>query len=164
MPANYVLLEKITVGAAGTSGVSFNSIPQTGYTDLVVQASIRSNTGSVGEPMVLGFNSNTGASYTTLSVGADGVTPQSQTNGPNGYISYNGLLTQNGNTSTANTFGNISIHIPNYTSGNFKSVLIEAVSETNATSQGICLGAGIWANTSAITSIQMLVYTGTSFM
>lgn len=164
MPANYVLLEKITVGAATTASVSFNNIPQTGYTDLVVKASIRSNTGSTQEPMVLGFNNNTASAYTALSVGGDGSAPQSQTNGPNGYISYNGLLVQNGSTSTANTFGNISIYIPNYTSGNFKSVLIEAVAETNATNVGIGLGAGLWSNTAAITSIQMLVYTGTSFI
>jgi hypothetical protein len=39
MTANYVLLEKITVGAAGASSVTFSGIPQTGYTDLVVKAS-----------------------------------------------------------------------------------------------------------------------------
>jgi hypothetical protein len=41
MPANYVLLEKITVGAAGASSVTFSGIPQTGYTDLVVKATTR---------------------------------------------------------------------------------------------------------------------------
>ena len=34
---SYVLLEKITVGAAGASSVTFTGIPQTGYTDLVVK-------------------------------------------------------------------------------------------------------------------------------
>jgi hypothetical protein len=32
MTANYVLLEKITVGAAGAASVTFSGIPQTGYT------------------------------------------------------------------------------------------------------------------------------------
>ena len=41
MTANYVLLEKITVGAAGASSVTFSSIPQTGYTDLVVKINAR---------------------------------------------------------------------------------------------------------------------------
>jgi hypothetical protein len=39
MTANYVLLEKITVGAATAASVTFSGIPQTGYTDLVVKAS-----------------------------------------------------------------------------------------------------------------------------
>jgi hypothetical protein len=38
---NYILLEKITVGAAGASSVTFSGIPQTGYTDLVVKTSLR---------------------------------------------------------------------------------------------------------------------------
>jgi hypothetical protein len=41
MTANYVLLEKITVGAAGAASVTFSGIPQTGYTDLVVKVSGR---------------------------------------------------------------------------------------------------------------------------
>jgi hypothetical protein len=44
MTANYVLLEKITVGAAGASSVTFSGIPQTGYTDLILKASIRTGT------------------------------------------------------------------------------------------------------------------------
>ncbi len=43
MPANYVLLEKITVGAAGAASVTFSSIPQTGYTDLVLKTSARTS-------------------------------------------------------------------------------------------------------------------------
>jgi hypothetical protein len=43
MTANYVLLEKITVGAAGASSVTFSGIPQTGYTDLVVKLTTRSS-------------------------------------------------------------------------------------------------------------------------
>jgi len=46
MPANMVLLEKITVGAAGASSVTFSGIPQTGYTDLVVKMSTRRNSGA----------------------------------------------------------------------------------------------------------------------
>jgi hypothetical protein len=47
MTANYVLLEKITVGAAGASSVTFSGIPQTGYTDLVVKCSIRSSADNI---------------------------------------------------------------------------------------------------------------------
>ena len=46
MPSNYVLLEKVTVGAAGAASVTFTSIPQTGYTDLVVKMSARSTSGA----------------------------------------------------------------------------------------------------------------------
>jgi hypothetical protein len=46
MPANYVLLETAVVGAAGATSVTFNSIPQTGYTDLVIKYSLRTNRGT----------------------------------------------------------------------------------------------------------------------
>ena len=36
--ANYILLERITVGAAGAASVTFNNIPQPGYTDLKIVA------------------------------------------------------------------------------------------------------------------------------
>ena len=58
----------------------------------------------------------------------------------------------NGATATANTFANVSIYIPNYTSANYKSVSIDAVTENNATTAYAFLSAGLWSNTAAITS------------
>ena len=57
MAANYTLLEKITVGSAGASSVTFSSIPQTGYTDLVVKYTAR-NTGTSNTFTQLTFNGN----------------------------------------------------------------------------------------------------------
>jgi hypothetical protein len=56
MTANYVLLEKITVGAAGASSVEFSGIPQTGYTDLVVKVSARGTDSSVYAGIYVSFN------------------------------------------------------------------------------------------------------------
>jgi len=63
MPANYVLLEKITVGAAGASSVTFSGIPQTGYTDLVIKASIRGSVAQTNDYGTVQFNGNTGSNY-----------------------------------------------------------------------------------------------------
>lgn len=163
MPLTYKAIASVTVGASASASISFNSIPQT-FTDLVVLASIRSNVGSVNEPFVLGFNNNTASAYTNRSVGGDGSTASSQNIGASAFISYNGLLTHVGNGATANTFGNMSIYISNYGGANFKSVSIDAVSETNAANTNLGLGAALWSNTAAITSIQMLVYSGTAFV
>ena len=56
---------------------------------------------------------------------------------------------------TASTFGNAEIYIPNYASSNNKSVSADFVSETNAADAIFGLTAGLWANTSAITSIKL---------
>jgi len=56
MANTYTLLETITVGAAGAASVTFNSIPQTGYTDLVIKASPRSDRANVKDTIDLKFN------------------------------------------------------------------------------------------------------------
>ena len=46
MAQNYVLLERIELNAT-VSSVSFNNIPQTGYTDLKVDMSVRGTTAQI---------------------------------------------------------------------------------------------------------------------
>jgi hypothetical protein len=58
-----------------------------------------------------------------------------------------------GNTSTANTFGNAEIYIPNYAGSTFKPFWVDSVSENNATLSFQRLSANLWSNTAAITSI-----------
>jgi hypothetical protein len=152
MTANYVLLEKITVGAAGASSVTFSGIPQTGYTDLVIKMSTRNadNVNSFAHVNIR-FNGDTGSNYQNRSIRGDGGSAIS-TNSTNTFIiaSYS-----NGNAATANSFGSGEVYVPNYTSSNQKSVSIEGVNETNASTAYMNITAGLWTGTSAITSINL---------
>ena len=145
MTANYVLLEKITVGAAGASSVTFNSIPQTGYTDLVVKASVRF-TGTTD--WFYGSFNGDATSFTARYIQGNGSTAFSSTLtnhfGLGGKSSY-----------TANTFSSTEIYIPNYTSSNYKSISTESVQENNATTVATHFHAQLWSNTAAITSITL---------
>jgi hypothetical protein len=147
MPANYVLLEKIVVGAAGASSVTFNSIPQTGYTDLVVKTSLR----ETGTSSVFGitFNGNT-SGYSTMRLNGTGASAGSTSS--SGAAAIDGIVLP-GSDATASIFGNTEFYIPNYASANYKSVSIDAVTENNATTAYQRLIAGLWSNTAAITSI-----------
>ena len=58
-----------------------------------------------------------------------------------------------GTGTTANTYAVTDIYIPNYTSSNYKSYSVDAVQETMGTSPYVYMQSGLWANTSAITSI-----------
>lgn len=148
MTANYVLLEKITVGAAGASSVTFSSIPQTGYTDLLIKVSGRSaRAGQQADNLFITFNGN-GSSYTTRSLSGNG-TSASSANTTSRYASF--AVDAAG--STASTFSNHEIYIPNYASANNKSYSVDSVSENNATGAQSDLFAGLWSNTAAITSI-----------
>jgi hypothetical protein len=151
MPANMVLLEKITVGAAGASSIIFSSIPQTGYTDLKVVASTRGDRNASNAEFFVKFNgATTNFTYRLLQGNA---TAAASSNGSTGLAGVSDAATN-----TANTFANSEIYIPNYTSANYKSYSIDSVEENNTTSSPALytyLIAGLWSNTAAITSIEL---------
>ena len=157
MPANYVLLEKITVGAAEASSVTFSSIPQTGYTDLVVKMSTRTSASSITGRVYVAFN-GVGTNQTRRLLLGNGSSASSG--------SANDIATDRGtgNSATASTFANMEMYIPNYTSANFKSVSIDAVGENNATEAYAGLIAGLWSSTAAITAMTLSSSDGGNFM
>lgn len=143
MPANYVLLATQTVGNGGAASVTFSNIPQSGYTDLKVVMSVR----STDDYLNVSFNGSS-SNFTSRTLGANsgGAFSISASTG----LAY-GL--SNSNSWTANTFSNAELYIPNYTSSNNKSFSVDAVTENNGTAITLALYAGLWSNTSAITSI-----------
>jgi hypothetical protein len=151
MPANYVLLEKVVIGATGADTVTFNNIPQTGYTDLKLVISSRQNLAQIYGVIQMFFNNTaSGLSYRILQ-GYNGSASSSGQTNVNGIY---GVFSDNGANSTANTFSSLEFYIPNYASSNFKSVSYDQASEGNATNQGYAiLGAGLWSSTNPITSL-----------
>ena len=157
MPNNFILLERITVGAAGATSVTFSNIPQTGYTDLKIVMSARLDVGNFQYYGQLNFNNDTGNNYSSKRIYGAGSSTGSD-NGPTNYI---GSLSFPAATATASTFGNLEIYIPNYTSANPKSVSIDQTNENNsATQNGLELRAGLWSSTSAITSAKITPSSG----
>jgi hypothetical protein len=149
MANTYTLIEAKTLASA-TATVSFTSIPQT-YTDLKVVCSVRSTRSGDAENLYIGFNSST-SSFSSRHIIGEG----SGTVG--GYNTLNRFIgVVNGDTSTANTFSNNEIYIPNYTSSNYKSFSGDGVQEANQTLAYATLTAGLWSNTNAITSIDFTV-------
>lgn len=153
MPSpTYVAIATTTVGAGGTASIDFNSIPST-YTDLLIKLSTRT-TGAGAADVSLRFNSaTTNYSYRDLEGNGSSV------------ASYNGTSflwagEANRGDSTASTFSNIEIYIPNYRSSNNKTISVDSVTENNGTLAYIDLIAGLWSNTAAITSISLLLSSG----
>jgi hypothetical protein len=63
----------------------------------------------------------------------------------------------NDTNTTANTFGSYQIYLPNYAGSTNKSMSSESVEENNSnTLYYLSIGAGLWSNTAAITSISIL--------
>ena len=143
MPANYVLLERIELNASASS-VSFQNIPQSGYTDLLIKVSSRQTNASIGLKMT--FNGYSAFAGRVL---------EGSGSSASSYTMTNQLLAGYNNSSayTANTFGSTEIYIPNYTSTTNKSVSSDSVTETNATTAYMALFADLYTTTSPVTTI-----------
>jgi hypothetical protein len=151
MSNSYVLLEKVVVGSAGASSVTFSNIPQTGYTDLKIVTSARLN--NTDSPILVNFNGVT-TGYSWRRIYGNG-SSASSLSGTDGYF-----LHGNTSSTTASTFSNAEFYIPNYTSSNNKSISVDTALETNATGGELFMLAALWSNTAAITSVSMTPLTG----
>lgn len=158
MAITYVAIATTTVGSGGASSIDFTSIPSI-YTDLVVKISARTNrSGTSGDALNITFNGSSTAVYSEKTLRGDGASATSF-NETNVSPLYGTRATSAGN--TASTFSNNEIYIPNYAGSNNKSVSVDGVTETNATTAYAELTAGLWANTAAITSITIAGGVGT---
>ena len=149
MANTYELITSQTL-SSNASSVTFSSIPQT-YTDLLFRLSVRS-TGTNGTGDVNINSNNSGNAIRLLS---DGSAVSSANQTPL-FFFYG-----NSSSATANTFASNDLYIPNYTNtSNYKSVSLDMVSENNGTAALAVLVAGIWNNTSAITSVSFAYSAG----
>jgi len=157
MANTYQLIASNTVGSGGTGSITFSSIPST-YTDLSLRISARmsTNVGANWYDLGLTFNGSS-SGYSGRWVLGNGSTASSGTDGTSAYI----IIRPPSNTATASTFGIADVYIPNYAGSNNKSVSVDNVSETNATSAIAIMTASLWSNTAAITSITLTPATGT---
>lgn len=156
MPSpTYTAIATTTVGSGGTSSIDFTSIPST-YADLLIVVSARAASGgNASDNLGMTFNSSA-TGYTDRLLSGNGSTASSST----------GTRTEalagdiSGSTGTANTFSNINIYIPNYGGSKNKSYSVDSIQENNTTAANARLIAGLWSNTSAITSISLRYFGG----
>lgn len=134
-----------TVGAGGAGSVTFNNIPQT-FTDLMVVASTRSTFTSGFDSLGMYFNGSQ-SNISNTSVTGNGSSAASARS------TYRAIGPNNSAFTTANTFTNFEIYIPNYTGSTFKQMTVQGVAENNATTVGLTLVANLWSQTAAITSL-----------
>jgi hypothetical protein len=162
MANTFVKIATVTVGAGGASSVDFTSIPAT-YTDLCLKLSLRTNRASLGvDTIYLEFNGSAGTAYSVRFLSGNGTSPSSGSTSAAANIAYAALA--DGAGATANTFGNCDIYIPNYAGSSFKSVSSDSVNEDNTSLAYAWFNAGLWANTSAITSIKFVSQNSANFV
>lgn len=151
MATTFTKIYDYTVGAGGAASIDFNTIPST-YTDLVIVASLRSDYSGQGIALRINPNSS-GSNMTGRVLLGSGSTASSFSD----TIAYASSVA---NTSTANTFGNVSWYIPNYAGSTNKSISVDFVTETNASAAIMGMSAGLWSVTTAISSLSILTTAG----
>jgi hypothetical protein len=146
--ANTMTLIASQTLASAVSSVTFSSIPST-YTDLQLVVSARGTTQYDNGGYVYYFYPNgatTNLSMKYLNGSGSAATSGSDTSAfvymtPSDY--------------TASTFSNNSIYMQNYTSSNYKYYSTDSVMENNATAANRSLQAGLWSQTTAISSLTL---------
>lgn len=152
MAFTYSKLAEVTVGSGGASSIDFANIPQN-YTDLVLKISGRGSASALTSVVSILLNG-------------------SSTNFTNKYVAGSGASASTGAvvqfvgdfpaaTSTASTFSNTEIYIPNYTSSANKSFSVDHIHETNGTTAYAELSAELWSNVTFITNITLSIASGT---
>ena len=141
-------IETIELGSSQSS-ITFSSIPQD-YDDLVLKISARSDRAAeVASQLDLLYNSST-ANHSSVRLYGSGSSVGSTTD----TRPFAGIIPASA--STTNTFSSETIYISNYTATQAKSISTDSVMENNATQSFQDLVAGLWNDTSAITSLEVV--------
>jgi hypothetical protein len=146
MANTYILIAKTTL-TTSQSSVTFSSIPQT-YTDLILHQSGMSNVStSLAGNYNIEFNGVT-TNYSGRRIYAD---PSGGAASDTGTPQWAGFIPGTG--ASQNVPNSCTLYICNYTSSDYKPWTLDVVVENQGTSAYEGLGANLWSNTAAITSI-----------
>lgn len=138
--------------SSSQASVTFSSIPQT-YKTLKLVVSARGDNANVFTSVNLTFNgsSATAYSYRILQGSGSAASSAAASSQTSGYAA-----NATGSTATTSTFASIEYTFPNYASSVNKPYSIDGVTENNGTTAYQDLDAGLWSNTSAITSLTLI--------
>jgi len=150
-------IETIELGSSQSS-IEFTSIPQDG-TDLVVLISARSDHLAIQDNAVVGFNTDVWDSGNFNSVRL-----VTSSNSPASATASNAQFKINGDSSTSNTFGNVSIYITNYATTDPKSFSTDYITETNSSDIYMGILANSWGLSEAINKVTLSFPDSAEFM
>ena len=156
MANTYEAIATVEVGSGGAADIEFTSIPST-YTDLCLEVSLRGDQASNTNAYLISFNGSS-TTFTTRRLYGNGTSAASDSASAGDYGIANGAST------TASTFNNAAIYIPNYAGSTNKSFSVDEVVENNATTGFDVMTAGLWATTSAINRVTLTANGATNFV
>jgi hypothetical protein len=160
VPNSYESIQTVSVGTA-QSTISFSSIPAT-YTHLQIRGILRNTASGTGSlDLYMRFNSDSTSNYRAYKqIGGDGSSAFAAASGLATVIGPNYFLKDG---STANVYAVWICDIIDYKNTN-KYKVARSLSGQDLNGSGhFRFFSGLWRSTSAITSIDLTVETGTNF-
>lgn len=157
-PSSFESIATVTVGAGGSSSISFTSIPST-YTHLQVRMIFRDTRAAVGDYASLQFNSDTGSNYALHLLSGSGASAASA-----GYASQTSIDISRvaGSSASSNVFGAAVLDILNYANTNKYKTTRSLGGVDNNGSGEIVLNSGLWMSTSAVSTITIKAQAGSA--
>ena len=154
MANTFELIASSTVGAGGAASIDFTSISSS-YTDLCLKVSARGTTGSFASLRITVNGATT--NYSSRRLYGDGSTAASDTPTSPAYLTQEPITSAS---ETASTFASTEFYFPNYAGATNKSVSVDSVAENNATATFTMMNAGLWSQTTAISSLSLFMSSG----
>ena len=156
--AAFTVIDHTEIGSGGASSWSETGIPTDGtYDHLMIKASIRSEvTGIYWDIIQMRFNGVSTSVYSDTLLYAQTYPPASSRNGARSDLTGAWWPADD---ATADTFGCLTVWVPNYAnSSNYKSVIMSSTGAHATTSTDnwrIGVSAGLYAETTAISSVEI---------
>jgi hypothetical protein len=145
----YDALATVTVPSGGAASISFAGIP-TGYKHLQVRLLARSTRVSAGDYMFMRFNGDSSSIYAKHDLNGDGSGAGSNSQTSQGQIELNRIAAAN---ATTGVFGAGVIDLLDYSNVSKNKTSRAIVSYDNNGSGEVHFQSGLWASTTAISSI-----------
>lgn len=156
---SYESIATVTVGAGGSSSISFTSIPST-FKHLQVRGIARTTRASDQDALVMQLNSDTGSNYSRHQLNGDGTSATADAGTSTTGMQINRFAAS---TATANTFGTMVSDVLDYTNTNKYTTVRTLGGYDNNGSGLITLNSGSWRNTAAVTTITLTSLNGANF-
>ena len=147
----YTALATVTLGSSASS-VTFSSIPAT-YRDLILVSSVACT--STGDTMRLRFNGDTGNNYNWVFMNGTGSTVTSSQQSNQNQLDFSAFV---GIPTVVGRYNNI-LQIQDSSATDKHKTILSRTNQDGDTFPGTTALAGRWANTSAITSINVFTST-----
>lgn len=158
---SYESIATYTVGAGGTSAISFTSIPNT-FKHLQVRLLSRTDRGDTNDFMTIRFNSDSGTNYSYHSLYGNGSSAGAADTGTSTGTPWSGVTA--GGNATASIFGAAVVDVLDYENTNkYKTVRLLSGTDQNSTTGRIYFMSNLWRSTSAITTLTIIPTYGSNF-